>query len=68
MQPAGRDGRKQERAPEGSAGAVSQAGRRLRAEAGLQGQGGENHRVDVLLLQQHAHFQGPRRPLCPGWS
>lgn len=59
----GETGRKQERAPEGSAGAVSRAGRRLRAEAGLRGQGGENHRVDVLLLQQHAHFQG-RAVLC----
>lgn len=55
MQPAGR---KQERAPKGLGGAVSRAGRRLRAEAGLRGQGGENHHVDVLLLQQHPHFQG----------
>ena len=60
MHPAGR---KQERAPEGSGGAVSRAGRRLRAKAGLRGQGGENHHVDVLLLQQHPHFQG-RAVLC----
>lgn len=40
--------------PRARQGRCLRAGRRLRAEAGPRGRGGENHRVDVLLLQQHA--------------